>query len=108
MTGARRTNIKEPVEVDNPEASENDTNDNPEVIEDDESEPAEDSDEPDDETADEGQGSVPDTESETEDEVVPDWFVGQPCLNCGARNYRYSVGWGAACSVCLNPPADEE
>lgn len=101
---ARRANIKEPVEVENTEATENDTNDDPEVVE---------NNEPEFEGVRPGDDEIPEgdlvfEEDEPEDEVVPEWYPNQPCLNCGARDYKYTVGWGAACSVCLNPPVDEE
>lgn len=40
--------------------------------------------------------------SDNPDEVEPEpeWFPGRPCLNCGARDYKWTVGWGGSCSQC--------
>lgn len=39
------------------------------------------------------------------DEPEP-WHPGRACLNCGATDYRLTVGWGQACDKCLVPNED--
>ena len=102
MTGARKPRLTEPVVVEdepqvNPEVTENDLNDNPEV----EPEAPKPTPPPEKEHEPDVQGDAADDPADpgypTEDQP---WFPGRPCLNCGSRDYKWTVGWGATCSEC--------
>jgi hypothetical protein len=34
------------------------------------------------------------------EDIEQPWFPGRPCLNCGSRQYSWTVQWGSTCSEC--------
>lgn len=83
MTGARRPNVKEPVVVEDEPKVETEKVEAPKPTPPPEKEPV-----------------AVDVESGEDPPEDQPWFPGRPCLNCGSREYKWTVGWGATCSEC--------
>lgn len=91
---ARRATIKEPVPLEDEVQTEAEVEDAPEL---DGVRPG------DDEVP---EGDLKFDGEEPEDEEPEPWHSGHACLNCGAKDYRLTVGWGQACDKCLVPEDD--